>query len=282
MLICGVGLLGAAWLPAMLKNKPLSLTMCCLAIGLIGSLVPWAPEIVRALQDITLIEKFSELCVLVSLAGAGFSLDRPLTWKMWLLPRRLLLVTMPLTILGVMALAVGVLDVSWASALLLGAVLAPTDPVLASDVQVEGPNTGTEDDIRFALTSEASLNDGLAFPFTAAAIAWGTHGALSQDWVLQWAAYDLIYRVVVGVLAGILIGKAIAKITFDCLQPRTLTHVTAAMLVVGLTCITYVLTEYVHGYGFLAVFIAAAVVRRHHKNHEMGRLTIWPLSLSMS
>ena len=95
--------------------------------------------------------------------GVGLAIDRPLelrnraSWRRWNPTWRLLGITMPLCIAGVALLGWGA-GLAPAAALLLGAVLAPTDPVLASDVQVAGPQTGDHevdeaDELRFTLTS---------------------------------------------------------------------------------------------------------------------------------
>ena len=103
--------------------------------------------------------------------GAGLKLDRPVSWRGWESSWRLLGIAMPLTIAGIAFLGWTILGLGIGAALLLGAVLAPTDPVLASDIQVGPPQSGKEDEVRFALTSEAGLNDGAAFPFVYLAIA---------------------------------------------------------------------------------------------------------------
>ncbi len=108
-------------------------------------------------------ERLSEAVSLIALMGAGLKLDRRFGWRRWSSTWRLLLVAMPLTIDGAMMFGRLVLNLPWAESLLLGAALSSTDPVLASDVQTGSPGKGEE--VRFALTSEAGLNDGLAFPF---------------------------------------------------------------------------------------------------------------------
>ena len=112
--------------------------------------------------------------------GVGLSLDRPLSWKAWRTTWRLLVIGMPLFIAAVALLAWGCMGLLPASALLLAAVLAPTDPVLAGDVQVGGPNSGEEDEVRFGLTSEAGLNDGLGFPFVYLALFVGASAGVEE------------------------------------------------------------------------------------------------------
>jgi NhaP-type Na+/H+ or K+/H+ antiporter len=163
-------------------------------------------------------EHLTEFCVLVALMGVGLALDRPLdlrrwvTWKRWGATWRLLGIAMPLCIAGVALLGWWAMGLAPAAALLLGAVLAPTDPVLASDVQVGGPTTLGEDEddeeidesdeVRFALTSEAGLNDGLAFPFVYAAIYLASIGDV-EEWGLRWLAWDLVGKVVISVAIGL-------------------------------------------------------------------------------
>ena len=126
-----------------------------------------------------LVEHATEICVLISLMGAGLAINRPFGRRNWSSTWRLLGWTLPLTVVGVAAAAYGLLGWPLAAALLLGAVLAPTDPVLASDVQVGEPvdSEKADDEVRFTLTSEAGLNDGLAFPWCTPRSPWPQPGA---------------------------------------------------------------------------------------------------------
>lgn len=170
--ILGVVVLLTAWLPLMMRRLPLSLPIACLAIG---ALLAWSPFPLlprfNPLENREFTERMTEIVVIVALMGAGLKLDRPIGWKRWMTTWRLLGIAMPLTIGALAFLGSWILGLGVASAVLLGACLAPTDPVLASDVQVGPPQTGEEDEVRFALTSEAGLNDGLSFPFVHLAIA---------------------------------------------------------------------------------------------------------------
>jgi len=168
----GAVVLMTAWLPLILKELPLSLPIICVLIGLALFLSPVPGAAPLPLEHPELTERATELVVIVALMGAGLKLDRPFGWRRWGATWRLLGPTMLLSIAAMTALAVALLGFDLPTALLLGALLAPTDPVLASDVQVGGPNSDEEEDeVRFALTSEAGLNDGLAFPFVHLAVA---------------------------------------------------------------------------------------------------------------
>ena len=164
--VFGTIVLATAWLPLLIKELPLSVPIVCI---MIGAILVWSPLSsivdVNPLENRYLTERITEFVVIVSLMGAGLKLDRPISWRGWCSTWQLLGIAMPLTIAGIALLGWTVLGLSFGGALLLGAALAPTDPVLASDVQVGPPQSGEEDEVRFALTSEAGLNDGAAFPF---------------------------------------------------------------------------------------------------------------------
>jgi NhaP-type Na+/H+ or K+/H+ antiporter len=166
-----------------------------------------------------------------------------------------------------------------ASAVLLAALLAPTDPVLASDVQVSGPTALDEDaeehegideddDVRFALTSEAGLNDGLAFPFVMAAIALAGSSDV-WSWALGWLAWDVVGRVVVGVVIGMVIGWLLARIAFRAPAPSLrLAETGEPLLALAAVLLSYGLAEVAHAYGFLAVFACAMTIRSAERGHE--------------
>ena len=171
--VVGIVMLAAALLPILISRAPLSVPMVFFAAGLLAwTVFPQLPS-----PDPTDNGDFAlhltEVTVIVSLMGAGLALNRPFGWGTWSSTWRLLAITMPLSMLAVGFLGWAALGFGVASALLMAAALAPTDPVLASEVQVGEPdeNPEADDEARFALTSEAGLNDGLAFPFTLAAVA---------------------------------------------------------------------------------------------------------------
>jgi NhaP-type Na+/H+ or K+/H+ antiporter len=123
---------------------------------------------------------------------------------------------MPLSILGCALLGWWLLGLGIGAALLLGAVLAPTDPVLAGEVQVGEPDDPDEpeDEARFSLTSEAGLNDALAFPFVYAAIAISMVGADPSGWLADWLLVDVAWRLTVGTLVGLAAGWLLSRLFF--------------------------------------------------------------------
>jgi len=218
-----------------------------------------------------LTERVAELGVIIALTGAGLKLNRPPGLRTWATTWRLLGITMPLTIISTTLLGVWLLDLGLPAALLLGAVLAPTDPVLASDVQVEAPNVGGEgiDDheVRFALTSEAGLNDGLAFPFTNAAIAMAAAGT-SSEWVVGWILDDVLYKIVAGAAIGYLLGRVLARVIFEFPRGGRIAESSEGLVVIAATLLVYGLAEMAHTYGFLAVFVSALALRAWERDHE--------------
>ncbi|MFB9670773.1 cation:proton antiporter [Microlunatus capsulatus] len=272
----GLAAFAAALLPRLLGRVPVSMPMVFLGLGaLVFWLVPELPT-PDPLAHPAVTTHLTEVCVLVSLMGAGLALDRPLSWKGWRSPRRLIGLTMVGCIAVVTLVGSAWLGLGLAAALLLAAVVAPTDPVLASEVQVaepaEEPDAPVEDEARFALTSEAGLNDGLAFPFTYAAVAISTAG-LGWASFGHWLAVDLLWRLAAGVVVGLVAGWLLGKLFFNApLQPLRLADHAEGFVALAATFLTYGLAELVHGYGFVAVFVCACAIRAAERSHGFHKV----------
>ncbi len=264
----GIGLLVAAVLPRLLKGRAISVAMGFTAVGLLVGLLPLPLPALEPEANGELVERLTEFAVIVALMGVGLALDRPLSWKAWRTTWRLLLIGMPLLIAAVAVMAWGMMGLLPASALLLAAVLAPTDPVLAGDVQVDGPNTGEEDEVRFGLTSEAGLNDGLAFPFVYLALFVGASQSIGE-WGLRWLAWELAGKVAIGIGVGAAVGWLLARAAFRTPRPALrFAQAGEAVVALGAVLLAYGLAETAQGYGFLAVFAAALVIRTHERDNE--------------
>jgi NhaP-type Na+/H+ or K+/H+ antiporter len=268
----GAVVLLTAWLPMLLKELPLSLPIFCVALGMAIFSVPQVPGVAPHPQEhLEITERLTEFVVIIALMGAGLKLDRALAWATCALTWRLLGIAMPLTIAALAVLAYALLGLSAAAAILLAACLAPTDPVLASDVQVGPPGEGLEDEVRFTLTSEAGLNDGLAFPFVNLAIAIALASQTGEPWLLHWLSVDVFWKLAAGLVAGWIVGRVLGWLTFRLPNRAKLSRTGDGFVALGITCLAYGLTEMIHGYGFLAVFVAALGLRaaeRHSKYHE--------------
>jgi NhaP-type Na+/H+ or K+/H+ antiporter len=267
--VIGFAVLGAAVLPRMIDRLPISLPIVLVVLGMVVFSLPLSLDGPRPYADDVAAERLTEFVVIVSLMGAGLKLRRTPGWFAWGSTWRLLGITMPLTVVAIAVLAGGVVGLPLAAAILLGAVLAPTDPVLASDVQLPGPGNeeeadDTDDEVRFALTSEAGLNDGLAFPITNLAIAIAAGGS----WFVGWVVDDVVVKVAVGLVVGLVLGRLIGRATFTLRSEHALARTGEGFVALGATLAVYGICEFVHGYGFLAVFVAAVVIRRSEVDHE--------------
>lgn len=264
--LMGLVLIGATWLPHLLKQRVLSFPIVYVAMGFLLYQLPLPFPDPDPVTWGGATEHLTELVVLVALASAGLRIDTPVGWKRWNPAWRLLGIAMPICIgLGIW-LGHSLVGLSVASACLLGAVLAPTDPVLAADVQVGPPGAGKEDPVRIALTSEAGLNDGLAFPFVWLAIAVAS-SAGGYEWVGQWLWLDLVYRTAAGVLVGWGLGYLLMHLIFRVESETRISQTEDGLAVLGITLLVYGVAETIGGYGFLAVFVAALAIRHYERAH---------------
>ena len=265
----GAAILGAAVLPLLLAGRPLSFPIVYVALGMAVFALPLRLPTADPLAEGDVVERLTELAVIVSLMGAGLKIDRTIGWASWRTTRRLLVLAMPLTIAGVAILGWWAAGLAPAAALLLGAVLAPTDPVLAADVQVGPPGGEAEDEVRFGLTSEAGLNDGLAFPFTNAAIAMAAAGSAGVgSWLGGWVLDDVLLKLGIGLTVGLAGGRAVGAVLFRLPTTRRIAESTEGFVSLATTLLVYGVAELCHGYGFVAVFVAAYVLRHHERDHE--------------
>lgn len=267
----GALVLLTAWLPMVLKEAPLSLPIVCISIGAVAFWFVPGLSAPRLPAELPLVEKLTEFVVIISLMGAALKIDRKVGWRTWITTWRLLAIAMPLTIAALWASGYVLLGLSGASSLLLAAALAPTDPVLASDVQVGPPKSGEEDDTRFALTSEAGLNDGLAFPFVMAAIAMLHEGGSPGSWLFHWLTIDVLWRLAAGIAIGAGAGYALGWLVFRIPNRAKLSRTGDGFVALGITVIVFGISEAAHGYGFVSVFVAGLALRaaeRDHKYHQ--------------
>ncbi len=263
----GALVLLTAWLPMVLREAPLSLPIVCVLIGVIGAWLSPGLRVPHPSEHPATVEELTELVVIISLMGAALKIDRPLGWISWITTWRLLAIAMPLTIGALAVAGYGLLDLPAASALLLAAALAPTDPVLASDVQVGPPKSGEEDDTRFALTSEAGLNDGLAFPFVMCAIAMA-QAAGSGGWLMHWISVDVVWRLSIGVAVGAALGYGLGCLVFRIPNRAKLSRTGDGFVALGIAAIVFGISETLHGYGFVSVFVSGLALRAVERDHE--------------
>jgi NhaP-type Na+/H+ or K+/H+ antiporter len=282
-LLGGLALLLGAVLPSALAKRALSAPIAFVGMGLLVGLLPLpGGDPISPVDEPVVAERLTELCVIVALMGVGLAIDRPLRWRTWASTWRLLLVGMPVFVGVAFVLGWWWMGLAPAAALLLGAVLAPTDPVLASEVQVAGPDVSDDesvaegdpedevdeaDEVRFALTSEAGLNDGLAFPFVYGAIFLAAAGTAEAHSLGRWVAWELLGKVAIGIVLGWACGWLLARMAFrSSVRPLRLAETGEPLLALAATFLVYGLTEVVGGYGFLAVFFCAVALRSRERS----------------
>jgi NhaP-type Na+/H+ or K+/H+ antiporter len=269
MAAIGAGIIISYWIPRFFSGREPAASALLIAAGAL--MFSWVPGMPAALDPRTqprLWELTSELAVIVALFGTGLRIDNLTSYERWRPTVRLLAVVMPLTILSVALLGWLVAGMTLAGGLLLGAVLAPTDPVLAGDVQVGPPTEGGEHPVRFSLTAEAGLNDGLAFPFVYLALILAAEGFAPGAWGLKWLAVDVFYRIAVGIAAGAAIGWLLGRILFSVPRGNALADTGSGVLALAGVLLCYGATELVEGYGFIAAFVAGLALRRAEAQHE--------------
>jgi sodium/hydrogen antiporter len=243
----------------LLKRLPITTAIVYLAVGVVVG-----PSVLNVfhfnpLKESALLEALTEVAVLISLFSAGVKMPVPFSLPRWRAPILLATVSMALTVGMVAAFAHFLLGLPWGAGVLLGAIVAPTDPVLATDVQIRHP--GDRDQLRFTLTSEAGMNDGSAFPFVMLGLGLlGLHSL--GDMGLRWVLVDVLWASAGGVLIGVLAGVALAH-GGRKLRSGTVKHELMDDLIgLGLIGVVYGVATVSSAWGFLAVFFAGVALRQ--------------------
>lgn len=272
MAAIGAAIFIAYWAPRIvLRGSPPTAAILMILGCVAYAVIPGMPEAADPTTAPHLWELTSEIVVIIVLFATGLRIDDIRTYRLWRPTLRLLLVAMPLTIAAVAVLAWGLAGMTVAGALLLGAVLAPTDPVLAGDVQVGPPLEGNEHPVRFTLTAEAGLNDGLAFPFVNLGILIAGLGAESSGWLSEWVLRDVLYRIAVGASLGATVGWVLGRSLFSSWGARAIERSGPGVIALAAVLLCYGLVELAEGYGFIGAFMAGLVCRRVQEKHHFHR-----------
>jgi NhaP-type Na+/H+ or K+/H+ antiporter len=226
--------------------------------------VPWLDPF----GDAKVVEHIAEVALIFALFSSGLKLDRPLRWRAWGSVTRMLVLAMPLTMAGVALFGTQVMGLSLGAALLLGAMLAPTDPVLAGDIGVGPPGDEAEHEPNFALTAEAGANDGLAAPLVLLGIFVAEKGG--TGWLGEWLAADVLYACAAGVAVGAAVGWGAAWSVRFLRDRELLAPAFDGYHSVATALVLYGAAEAAGGYGFLAVFAGGLAFRRYEHDHELN------------
>jgi sodium/hydrogen antiporter len=270
-LFCGVAVLAAIGALSHQHERAFSASLIYLGLGVASAVViqllgvGWLDPI----SDAELLQRVSEAAIVIALFATGLKLDRPLTWRSWSGVGRLLIIAMPLTIAAVALFGSGVMGLSLGAALVLGAILAPTDPVLAGDVGVGPPGDEDEREPNFSLTGEAGLNDGLAFPFLFLGLFVAKEGGSS--WLGTWLVADVLYAVVVGIAIGIAGGYLLGAAAVELRKRDLLAEQLDPWMAIPAVLLVYGAAEISGAYGFLAAFAGGVGFRHYEHGHAYNR-----------
>jgi sodium/hydrogen antiporter len=268
LLFAGVALFAAVGALSHQRDRAFSASVIYLALGLIAAAaiellgVSW----LNPLTHQALFERLTEFAVIVALFGTGLKLERALNWREWRSVIRLLAIAMPLTIAAFVLWGTAMMGLSLGAAIALGAVLAPTDPVLAGDVGVGPPGEEDDREPNFSITGEAGFNDGLAYPFIF--LAYFVASRDGTGWLAEWLLADLLYAVVVGIALGALLGYGLASVIVRLRDRGLLAHEFDGWVAIAAVLLIYGFVEELDAYGFLAAFAGGVAFRRYERAHE--------------
>jgi len=258
-LLVGGLLLARGITSSMLKRLPVTPAIIYLAVGLLVGPMVLNVFHFNPLKESALLEVLTEVAVLISLFSAGIKMPVPVSFARWRTPILLASVSMAVSVGMVAAFAYYLLGLPLGAGVLLGAILAPTDPVLATDVQIRHP--GDQDQLRFTLTCEAGMNDGSAFPFVMLGMGLlGLHEL--GEFGLRWALVDVLWATAAGIAIGVISGAALGRLGWKLRGEPPRHKLMDDFLGLGLIGVVYGLSVLVDAWGFLAVFFAAVALRQ--------------------
>ncbi len=242
-----------------LKRLPVTSAIIYLAVGVLVGPTVLNLFHFNPFKESALLEALTEVAVLISLFSAGVKMPGPFSFARWRTPLLLATVSMGITVAMIAAFAYYVLGLPLGAGVLLGAILAPTDPVLATDVQIRHP--GDRDQLRFTLTCEAGMNDGSAFPFVMLGLGLlGLHDLGESG--LNWLLLDVLWATLGGIAMGVIAGVALARLGWKLRREPYKHELMDDFLGLGLIGVVYGLAVLLHVWGFLAVFFAAVALRQ--------------------
>jgi sodium/hydrogen antiporter len=256
--LTSVVLLLMALASAYVRDLPITTSAVYLGIGIAIGPIGVGLISLDVIGVASYVERITEVAVIVALFVGGLKLRLPWRNPSWYAAFALAGPVMILSIAGIALVAHVGLGLPASAALLLGAVLAPTDPVLASAVAVS--DADDRDRMRYGISGEAGLNDGMAFPFVVLGLSWASEGG-AGTWLLEWAAWRLVWAVPAALVLGFLLGKIVGRIAIHMRARQRDVTAPSDLLALALIGIAYVGAEAIAAWGFLAVFAAGIGLR---------------------
>jgi len=269
-----------AYIPIFSEKLKISYTVPLLFLGMAIYYMNVPVDWPKPFWEHKWVKVITEFIVIISLMGAGLKIGLQYSFKQWMRPLRLVGITMPFYILIIFFLAYYIGCFSGPSSLLLAAVLSPTDPVLASDFQLGNPEkqAGKNAGMRYLLTAEAGLNDGMAFPFVYLAILWQDASNFGEVNMTEWIGFYGIYKVFIGALIGAGIGW-LYSYSLKKLHTNNHDKILSGFVAAGLAIASFSIAELCQSYGFLSVFFTGLLAQYHHhkedEEHDKSELLLF-------
>lgn len=258
-LLVGTLLLAMGLITPVIKRLPITSAIIYLGVGILVGPMALGLFHFNPLKQSALLEVLTEVAVLISLFAAGVKMPVPLTFARWRGPVLLAFLGMAITVGLVAIFAFYLLGLPLGAAILLGAIVAPTDPVLATDVQIRHPHD--RDRLRFVLTCEAGMNDGTAFPFVMLGLGLlGLHEL--GDFGMHWLIVDVVWATIAAIVIGMVIGSAVAYLVVRLRRNGRDAGLLDDFIGLGLIGVVYGVSVLFSAWGFLAVFFAAVALRQ--------------------
>jgi NhaP-type Na+/H+ or K+/H+ antiporter len=256
-ILIGLLLIGMALSSTFIKRLPLSEAIIYLLVGVALSSSGIALLDIDIHEHTAVLEHIAEIALLISLFSAGLKLQLPLRHRHWLLSIRLATIALLITVtlIAILGIAFGL---PLGAAIVIGATLAPTDPVLASDVQVE--NAADRDHLRFSLTGESGFNDGIALPLVVLGLGLISGG---PDFAFtRWLGVNVAWSIVAGFAIGALVGSVIGRLVIHLRTRQKEAVGLDEFLVVGVLALTWGACVLCAASPFLAVLAAGLAMPR--------------------
>lgn len=263
-ILIGLLLFAMAFASSFIKKLPFTSSVIYLLFGIMLGKHGIEVLMVDSIENSKLFEVIAEVTVIISIFTVGLKLKVPLKDKRWMIPLSMSTLSMVLTVGLISVLTYYLTGLDIGHSIIAGAVLAPTDPVLASDVQLNSPDDPNH--LKFTLTSEGGMNDGTAFPFVM--LGLGLIGVDSNWSFGRWVMVDLLWAIFAGVGIGVLCGISVSKTAHYVKYVKKRTYF-EDFLTIASIAISYGLAIQCHAYGFLAVFANALTIRQMQTSKKL-------------